>query len=304
MGSSTLHIVISTSPFLVLFSYFLYASYTRPKELYNAAVNGEDVVIIPLVDMLHTTLISLVCWACLAVYTGIYVRRRRRLMKNYAAKNSQDGELENSIVITGDVYYNRPTGLWRILDKCSYTDTAYVTYRHPDGNAEDGSPRFVQKKIRTYHPYHREHVPILVLKDLPLSGQPKLDVERDIASFQSEYAIRNRDKIKQVVIVCVGWIIFSLATASYILYQINIVDNLNIQMAEEDRENFQYALKCFLIYTCGVLPVLAFGANALQWFLYHRWIIRGGKVVEVLTKVVPRVLQPDNGTGGGYVQMA
>ena len=100
------------------------------------------------------------------------------------SENSQDGELENAIVITGDVYYNRPTGLWRIVDKCSYTDTAYVTYRHPDGNAEDGSPRFVQKKIRTYHPYHREHVPILVLKDLPLSGQPKPDVERDIASFQ------------------------------------------------------------------------------------------------------------------------
>lgn len=101
-------------------------------------------------------------------------------MKRYVDVAEGQGVLR----VVGDVCYDRPRGIWKILDRFCYTDLAYVTYKHPDGNAEDGSVRFVEKRIRTYHPYHREIVSVLVLKDLPLSGQEMKDVERDVASFQ------------------------------------------------------------------------------------------------------------------------
>lgn len=204
-------------------------------------------------------------------------------MKRYA-------EEDNVLTVIGDVYHERPKNYCcKCIGTMSYTDLAYVTYKHPEGNFEDGSARFVQKKIRTYHPYHRENVPILVLKDFPLSGQPKADVERDIASFQSAYAIRNRDKINQVVIVCLCWIIICLAGALYMIHQIRVVNELNIQNAE-DEESLEMAWLYFWIYTGVVVPVLAFGGNCLQWVLHYRWVVKGGEATGVLTKEVPRVL--------------
>jgi len=168
----------------------LYAAYNRPNLLQNAANNideEDEISIIPLMDMLHTTLITSTIWVWFAVYTGISVRKRRRLMKSYFANANANANAsqEGAIELVGNVYYDRPRGIFcKLIDKCSYTDIAYVTYRHPEGNAEDGSIRYVEKKIRTYHPYHRENVSVLVLEDLPLSGQPNMDIERDVASFQ------------------------------------------------------------------------------------------------------------------------
>jgi len=182
MASSTCHLIFSTTPFLALFCYFLYAAYNRPNLLQNAAYYDQDVTVIPLMDILHTTLITLVFWVWFAIYTGVFVRRRRRLMKSYLENASDGGE---AIELVGDVYYDSPSGICcKLIDKFSFADIAYVTYRHPNGKADDGSARYVEKKIRTYYPYHRENVTVLVLKDFPLSGQPKLDVERDVASFQ------------------------------------------------------------------------------------------------------------------------
>ena len=59
-----------------------------------------------------------------------------------------------------------------------HTDVAYVTYTFPGDN------RIVEKKFRTYYPYHREKVAIAILPEFPLSGQPLADVERDVISYQ------------------------------------------------------------------------------------------------------------------------
>ena len=88
----------------------------------------------------------------------------------------------------------------RKLQRKSY---AQVIYTHPDScNAENAvttstetteeaadarvvptTTQYVTKRVRTYHPYHRENVAILLLPNLPLSGQPKADVERDVATY-------------------------------------------------------------------------------------------------------------------------
>ena len=177
-GSSVMHMALSSSPFLVLFSYFIYVAHQRPTVLLEALNQKADVTILPLIDMLHTNLLTLICWACLAVYTGLFVRKRRNLMRLYTDE-------DNVITIIGDVYHEQRRNVCcKLIGRMSYTNLAYVTYKHPEGNFEDGRPRYIQKKIRTYHPYHRENVAILVMKDKPLSGQPKADVERDVASFQ------------------------------------------------------------------------------------------------------------------------
>jgi len=230
-------------------------------------------------------------------------------MKSYLAPaNATSEEGTGAIELVGNVYYDRPRGIFcKLIDKCSYTDIAYVTYRHPEGNAEDGSIRYVEKKIRTYHPYHRENVSVLVLKDLPLSGQPKMDVERDVASFQSEHAIRNRDKIKEVVYVAVGWAVFLFSSAIYIITQIDRVGKLNIQ-DEVDIEDVNLAWIYFAIYTCGIIPMIAGVGNVVQWIVHHRWVTKGGKETDVLTKSVPRELQRDDFAtaeeAGRYVAMA
>jgi len=311
MGSSTCHLIFSTTPFLVLFCYFLYTAYNRPNLLQNAADNDEDVTIIPLMDILHTTLFTLIFWAWFAVYTGIFVSKRRRLMKSYLQQvivGASEEEGGASTELIGNVYYDRPRGtFWKLINKLSFTDIAYVTYRHPEGNADDGSVRYVEKKIRTYHPYHRENVTILVLKDLPLSGQPKLDIERDVASFQSENAIRNRDKIKEVVYVSSAWAVFLFSSAIYIICQIQRVNNLNIQ-DEDDVEDPTLAWTYFYIYTCGIIPLIAIVGNLVQYIVHLRWVTKGGKETGALTKVVPNELQHDDFVtheeAGRYIVMA
>lgn len=238
LSSSCIHLIFSTTPFLILFSYFIYAAHSRPAVLLklqqqeqeqqvdddalaasqNADRSSSDDGLIPLMDMLQMTLVTLVCWAWFVSYLFIFVPNRRKLMKRYKKPKQlqkEEEDEEDILEIIGDVYYDRPKGiLGRIMDKVLHTDLAYVTYKYPiaagtgrgtgrlqqeedhtaNNNAMkrnkgqqtdvDGSIRFVEKKIRTYHPYHRENVAIWVLKGFPLSGQPKADIERDVASFE------------------------------------------------------------------------------------------------------------------------
>ena len=175
--SSVLHLFLSTTPFLVLFLYFLYGALKRPQvmaDLYeNGDVDEEPPTLISLDAMLDTFLATLVLWSSLAVYVIVFVKKRRKLMERYTKEGAGVAQ------VIGDVFYDRPSGCGgRICNNLHHTDIAYVTYPFPKDN------RIVQKKIRTYHQHHREKVTVLVLPGLPLSGQPSADVERDVMSYQ------------------------------------------------------------------------------------------------------------------------
>ena len=77
---------------------------------------------------------------------------------------------------------------------------------------------------------------------------------------------------------------------------------------EEDIEDANLAWMYFAIYTCGIIPMIAGLGNYLQWIVHHRWVTKGGKVTDVLTKSVPRELQRDDFVtaqeAGRYVAMA
>uniref|UniRef100_A0A7S3VBZ3 Uncharacterized protein n=1 Tax=Chaetoceros debilis TaxID=122233 RepID=A0A7S3VBZ3_9STRA len=306
--SSIVHAYLSTTPFAILFIYFLISANRRPAVLRDAIDNDEEINLIPLSDMLHTILGMLVFYSFLVIYLSFFVKRRRALMKKF---NKTDGSV---ISVIGNVLYDRPKGCWKWIDKLYHTDLAYVTYKYPtdaemdtDGNdngngngpltgcvaseSADLSEKFVEKKIRTYLPYHRENVAVLVLKGMPLSGQPKQDVERDLASFTSEYAVRNRDKINQVIIFCLVWTTFLLSSAFFILNQIMVVEESNLQ---DNADDVGEAWTYFWIYTCGIIPVVSIFGNLAQWYLHHRWVTTSGNVVDTLTKGVPNKLQTDD----------
>lgn len=198
MVSSTVHLVLSTTPFLILFLYFTYSAYNRPNIILSRDDDVEVPSLIPLTDMLLIILGNLLLWSFLFVYLAFFVRRRRRLMKSYLrglpdhqfqvtakndlpmpSKSTSEKAMATTNTTTGYVYYHQPkTWLGRLCNSFTYTDKAYLVYRHPDG-----SGMFVQKHIRTYHPFHRENVSVLLLSGEPLSGLPKDDVERDVGSF-------------------------------------------------------------------------------------------------------------------------
>mmetsp|Transcript_20954 Transcript_20954/g.30695 ORF Transcript_20954/g.30695 Transcript_20954/m.30695 type:complete len:332 (-) Transcript_20954:1131-2126(-) len=329
--SSVIHIILSTSPFFFLFLYFIYSADHRPFVLYERyeqrqAGNqvDEDITLFPLMDYLRAVMGTIVFWSFLTIYLAVFVRKRRQLMKRYLAEggstgstsiaaegldNGGGGRTQKVHSVIGNVCYDRPRSfLSKCTDKFSYTDLAYVTYKHPEGEQGDEAI-FVEKKIRTYHPYHRENVAILVLDGHALSGQPKADVERDVASFQDQAAIHNRAP-NQVIAICLFWTFFSLVTAIYILLQMGKIDEMNLdEFGEENTEDVEYARKFFWIFLCGVTPALAIGGNAFQWMMHYHWVTRAGKIVlreSALTMVVPKVLGADEfeeEEGSKYIQL-
>lgn len=170
--SSVIYLFLSTTPLLAVYSYFIYLSILRPRVLEEQLQNAADMndnSLISLDAIMNTFLSTIVLWSSLAAYLLFFVRRRRQLKQKYL---DQD---EASIVI-GNVFYSRRGG--KIWNKLHHTDIAYVTYPNPNDD------RIVEKKIHTYHPYHRENVSIAILHGFPLSGQPVADVERDMMSYQ------------------------------------------------------------------------------------------------------------------------
>mmetsp|Transcript_17101 Transcript_17101/g.20880 ORF Transcript_17101/g.20880 Transcript_17101/m.20880 type:complete len:295 (-) Transcript_17101:150-1034(-) len=289
--SSVCHLFISTLPFLILFSYFIYSASRRPSVLDEWNENDkEDLpVLIPLYSMLQMFLAMLLLWTVFTVYLGCFVGRRRKLMEKYSI-----GKEDGVLTVVGDVFYERPKGCAKLVDKCYHTDLATVSYPYP------GEKMTIEKKIRTYHPYHREKVSILVLPHLPFSGQPLADVERDMMSYQSEYAVRNQDKITQVLFVCFVWSTICITGALYILHQMVEVNNRAVAGEEEDVDE---ATLLFWVMILVVIPIISIFGNYVQWTLYKTWVINGGSAVSKPTKVPPKTVTPEelyNDEEGGF----
>jgi len=308
MGIETLiHLVLTTSPFLLLFSYFIYSASQRPNlPIYHLYEINDDAVrqqmiqsndtVIKLSGMLYSFLLTFILWSILTVYLAFFIAKRRRLMERY--------QQEGVVSVLGNVLYDRPSGICANLrGKCHNEDYAYVTYQYPSDNnnvynnhtktEDEEAPKLVvEKVVRTYFPYHREKITILILPNLPLSGQPKEDIERDVSTYQSNYAIKNRNRKKYVLVLCISWIFFCLFGALYILHQMSIMNEMNFDNAEE--EDLDTAWIIFWIVLLLVTPILAFGGNLIQWWWYYKWITDRGCVTAHVSKDVPQIVQSED----------
>jgi len=311
-GSSVLHFFLTSTPFLIVLGYFLYCAHKRPSlPIYNTddyfayeELYASQARMIKLTDMLVTFLIVFIFWTTMAVYLAIFVPKRRKLMERYTQTNV--------ISVLGNVLFDYPkTCIGKIRMKYSNADYAHVVYDYPlmmnddakhynkleNNRHNDSDPHMnnnnlpadtqltVEKYIRTYHPYHRENITILILPDYPLSGQPKADVEKDVSTYGSSYAIRNGERLKYILVICAFWILFSISGAWYMTVQMGKFED-----AEDDPKR---AKIIFIIGVACIAPLIAVGGNILVWWRHYKWVTDRGVVTAHVSKTIPKHLDDE-----------
>jgi len=286
-GGSLPQLILATLPLLLVLLYFLILAarrpemdiYTRDDDAYlDEAFENGGPILVGLMDMLYIFLSVFVLWSCLAVYLLIFVPRRHALIESYAT---------SSTVVLGNVHY-RPKSSWSKLVACGCfrPETAVVTYAHPDPETvnrergtvydDDGPARrkdwIVRRVVKTYRPYSRENVPIVLLSKLPLSGIPRDDVEVDVASFRmsEDYKHdRRRDVCRWVIF---PWLAFTIFSSMFVITRMSrIYDPI---------DDPSRGWKAFLLFVFGVTPLLALGGNYLRWTQYKNYKSNSGKVLE------------------------
>jgi len=136
-------------------------------------------------DRIHLT-DMLVLFSSLAVYLLWFVAKRRNV--EYEAKiwDLDSGFCGNVAAFIKNSF----------MANNNYGRVAYDPERvanHPACNYEAQKGReltgTVTKKVRVYYCYPRERVSLLILPDRPRSGQPKIDIEADWASFSNHVGL-------------------------------------------------------------------------------------------------------------------
>jgi len=303
---SASYLFLSTSPFAVLFGYFIYLAYERPlRPVYHLDDLDDDYVLqqilndpyheISLMELLISFSSFFALWSILAVYLALFVRKRRNLIMEYVQKDS--GVIE----VLGNVYFENPSSSYNNCSgRCINADYAYVTYEYPKFDTENGmgkkvaskyrqekgadsdSLQMVEKQVRTYHPHHRERVSILILPNLPFSGQPKADVEMDVKTHHnSTYAQRNKHRAINIISLCLFWMVFTLFGA---IYSVTQMEKIRYKNYGEDPVQ---GLKVFCLIVVIISPNLALWGNFIVWWRYRRWVTMGGNSTSKVKRVIP-----------------
>ncbi|KAI2513522.1 hypothetical protein MHU86_996 [Fragilaria crotonensis] len=253
--------VVATLPLLAMFIYFLYEASVRPSEPIYALQGDDDVAIeeaweetppmIPLIDMIPVFLSFQGVFSILLVYLTVFIPRRRRLIRSYLEKG------ESSL---GDVIYKESPP-----ELCSLRSTqhAEVIYAYP--NSTDWT---IRKQVRVYQHYSRERVTVLRLLNRPFSGQPKSDLQIDLQSSRAA-----KPQVWALVVLSTVWVAFTFLAPIYILFQIQ-------KLRHDDYEDFDKALKTYLIVGVGFIPPFAILGVYLRWSVYRHWLVNRGVLLK------------------------
>ena len=307
-----------TLPLLGVYLYFLYLVVTRPSLIENQDSFLEDRI--RLTDILITYMCTLVLFASLIVYMLWFVKKRRKLSKRYESEG---------IVVLGNVEFremyegaNYLTTCLEWISNCfRRNDYGYVVYdlervaRHPACNVEERRAAelagTIKKKVRVFYRYPREQISILVLPEHPYSGQPKIDLEADWASFSSHMGYpdgtgedgdrvdlpksMSRDRSMGVIFVSVFWVTFLFCASLYTCFQMENIEDYYV----DESATWGWI---FFAAGCVIVPLISFGGNFIRWKLYERWILNSGiKVYAVKDGVSPVKYEQSAGAllGGG-----
>lgn len=305
-AGSILQFLFMTLPLLGVYLYFLYLVITRPSLVDNNSAYMEDRI--RLTDILYTYMSTLVLFASLIVYLLWFVKKRRKLSKRYE---------DEGIVVLGNVEFreiyegeNYVTTCLEWMTNCfRRNDYGYVVYdlekvaRHPACNVEEREAAklagAIKKKVRVYYRYPREQVSILVLPTHPYSGQPKIDLEADWASFSEKLGYPgedegaygekidlpktlSRDRSMGVIFIAIFWVCFLFFSSMYTCFQIEVIEDYYVD------ESAAWAWIIFAVGSVLVL-IISFGGNFIRWKLYERWILNSGKKVDRVKSAVSPV---------------
>jgi hypothetical protein len=210
------------------------------------AIVEESGIRASLNDILRTFLIVHLLWTIGAVYTIVFIPKRRHLVGRYLA----EGEL-----CLGDVVYDKNSRVCGGL-----REYGYAIYAHPNRQ------KLVRKRVRVYQNYTRERVAILRLPNRPLSGQCKIDLEIDLLA-----ANRERDgALKNIAGWMLFWIVFTLLGSSFVLVTMRDLG---------DGTEHKFAFRLFLIVV-GLNAPFSFAVNWIRWLAYRNWMINRGSLME------------------------
>jgi hypothetical protein len=176
--------------------------------------------------------------------------------------------------------------------------------RHPACNVEERTMAklagSIKKKVRVYYRYPREQISILVLPQYPYSGQPKIDLEADWASFSERVGYgqvneegtygekidlprsMSRDRSLGVISIAIFWVAFLFFASLYTCFQIEHVEDYYVD---------ESAAWAWIVFAAGcvLVPLVSFGGNFIRWKLYERWILNSGRKVETVKSGVSPV---------------
>ncbi len=257
--SSLTQLVLATVPFFLLLTYFLILSFQRTG-IYE---RGEQMklTLIPLTHMLYVYLSFFFLWTMLFLYLMVFVPNRRKLTESYVTSDNE--------VVLGDVKFDDTRGRWGCLGnfiaKFGNSDYAYVSYRHKKG--------FVVKKVRTYSPYDREQVAIILLPNRPKSGQPRCDIQTDAATFP-----KDRDKSTPILMVCAAWIFLSVLGSSIIVHQLYQIDDPDLE-GLTGQDALIWTLCSFVL-----IPFICYVSNITKFLFYRKWVTNSGKIVDEISQ--------------------
>ena len=101
-----------------------------------------------------------------------------------------------------------------------------------------------------------------------------------VVSITSPHALRYKDRLKRVIILCVVWVLFSLGGSLYVLHQMSLVNDLYL-----DYEDVRMGWILVGSVCLGGVPLVAVGCNLITWTLYARWVTKGGSTIQSLDGV-------------------
>jgi hypothetical protein len=261
VGSSTqpiFQLIIATLPLFFLLVWFIFDARRQLKSSCydgNAYYNNEEAYanyeeecgkLIPLEEFVYVFLVIYSICMLLVCYIQIFIQYRHALVYEY---------LNQGETVIGTVYYRS--------NKYNLTLTSYghVIYEHDS--------KRIRRNVQIFERYTREFAAILRLPDLPLSGQPKVDLEIDRDSFE-----RNKPRMKILLWYVWAWIIFCFFAPLYIIRNLQIIRSKN---GIETKGNL-FLLFCMMYFL--IIPAVAVTGTYIMWIFYKRWMTAQHKVLD------------------------
>lgn len=287
-GGSILQLIVMTLPLFVVYCYFLWLAATRPNIMSDSEKFADPRI--RLTDILYVYLTTWTLFATLFIYMVWFVSKRRKLSKRYE---------KEGIVILGDVLYddqNHGPFTWIMNYLFRQNDYGYLVYdlekvaNHPACTYEGRLEGKIRKRVRVYYRYAREQISVLVIPKFPFSGQPKMDLEADWASFSENYVVEegyneaaddmnrasvktvmSRDRSWSIIFLSLGWMLFLLFSSIFVCLQIEDIEDIY------QDESSKWAWFVLMVTMAGVTPIVAIGGNLLRFKMYERFILKSGK---------------------------
>lgn len=125
----------------------------------------------------------------------------------------------------------------------------------------------MRKKVHVLQRYTHERVAIMLLPNYPFSGQPKADLEHDLAVCK-----RNKKKIAWLATFSWLWMVFAAVAPVYLI--------LIMDQVEQEADGVDSVWIMYSIIVGVVIPFNAITINTLIWKSYYHWLTKGGKILE------------------------